>query len=64
MYLIHSFLADKPVKALMVSLTSFIPSWIDALTPVLQFLGLVLGVLIAAFTLYFQVQKAIKQKKK
>ena len=57
------FLETKPLFGFISTVTGVSVSFIELMTPILQFFGLVIGVLIGAFTLYFRVMKFINMRK-
>lgn len=57
------FLETRPLFGLISTGAGVSFPFIETITPILQFFGLLIGVLIGAFTLYFRIMKFINTRK-
>ncbi len=62
MNLILDILGKNPGIGIVLSFGSVALPFINAITPYLQFLGIIIGLLIGILTVYIQIQKIKKRK--
>lgn len=64
MHTILCFFKNHPEWGMATSLSAVVQTFIDTSTPVLQYMGLVIGVLIGVLTLYARIRDIRQHGKK